>query len=159
MMPPMGKRANGEGLLRQRPNGSWECRITYEDLDIGQRQRLSVYAPTAKAARAKAKKAQERIHAGAPVRVCDQGPDARRHMPRLWSSNAAAQRPERSGCVRLRTQTPHLDGQISSAGLNSRVQISRKAARFGAFPICDTVAGLRLRSSRCCAQVSQARQL
>jgi integrase len=67
-MPPMGKRANGEGLLRQRPNGSWECRITYEDPDTGQRQRLSFYAPTAKAARAKAKKAQERIDAGAPVR-------------------------------------------------------------------------------------------
>jgi integrase len=64
----MGKRANGEGLLRQRPNGSWECRITYKDPDTGQGQRLSFYAPTAKAARAKAKKAQERIDGGAPVR-------------------------------------------------------------------------------------------
>jgi hypothetical protein len=34
-----------------------------------------------------------------------------------------------------------------------------KSGAFRAFPICDTVAGLRLRSSRCCAQVSQARQL
>jgi hypothetical protein len=68
MMPPVGKRANGEGLLRQRPNGSWECRITYEDPDTGQRQRLLFYAATPKAARAKAKKAQERIDAGAPVR-------------------------------------------------------------------------------------------
>jgi integrase len=64
----MSKRANGEGLLRQRPNGSWECRITYQDPDTGERRRLSFYAPTAKAARAKAKKAQQRIDAGAPVR-------------------------------------------------------------------------------------------
>ena len=65
---PVSKRANGEGLLRQRPNGTWECRLTIVDPETGFRQRLSFYAPTAKAARAKAKKAQERVDAGAPVR-------------------------------------------------------------------------------------------
>jgi hypothetical protein len=46
----MGKRANGEGNVYQRSNGSWEARMTYVDPETG-RRRLSFYAKTAKAAR------------------------------------------------------------------------------------------------------------
>jgi integrase len=65
---PVSKRANGEGMLRQRPNGGWECRIRYEDPETGQRRRKSFYGKTAKEARAAAKEAQDRLDAGAPVK-------------------------------------------------------------------------------------------
>jgi integrase len=64
----MGKRANGEGNVYQRANGTWEARLTYTDPDTGQRRRMSFYAKTAKAARAEMRKARERLDAGAPVK-------------------------------------------------------------------------------------------
>ena len=47
----MGKRANGEGNVYQRANGTWEARMTYVDPETGERRRVSFYAKTAKAAR------------------------------------------------------------------------------------------------------------
>ena len=65
----MGKRrANHEGGLTQRADGRWEARLSYVDAETGERQRLSFYAPTAKAAAAKMKKARERLDAGSPVK-------------------------------------------------------------------------------------------
>jgi integrase len=64
----MGRRANGEGSVRKRPNGTWEARLTYDDLDTGQRRRQSFYGPTAKAARDAMKRGRERLDAGAPVK-------------------------------------------------------------------------------------------
>ncbi len=64
----MGKRANGEGSVRQRANGRWEARLTYTDDETGQTKRASFYGATAKAARAEMKKARNRLDAGAPVK-------------------------------------------------------------------------------------------
>ena len=65
----MGKRrANHEGGLTQRADGRWEARLSYVDAETGERQRLSFYAPSAKAAAAKMKKARERLDAGSPVK-------------------------------------------------------------------------------------------
>jgi integrase len=60
------KRANGEGTVRQRANGGWEARLTFSDTDTGRVERMSFYAPTAKAARAKMKAARERVEEGKP---------------------------------------------------------------------------------------------
>ncbi|MGO9034136.1 hypothetical protein [Mycobacterium sp.] len=43
----MGKRANGEGNVYQRANGTWEAGITFVDPDTGQRKPQSFYGPTA----------------------------------------------------------------------------------------------------------------
>jgi integrase len=63
----MGKRASGEGSVRQRPNGLWEARLSYVDPVSGQRRSASFYATTAEAARAELDKARSRIRTQAPV--------------------------------------------------------------------------------------------
>lgn len=64
----MTKRASGEGSIRQRPNGTWEARITYIDPATGDRKSHSVYAKTAEAVRDKLDQARDRIKEHAPVR-------------------------------------------------------------------------------------------
>lgn len=64
----MSKRANGEGTVRQRPNGTWEARLAYTDPITDTRKRMSFYGPTAAAVRAKLKDAQARLAAEEPVR-------------------------------------------------------------------------------------------
>ncbi len=64
----MGKRANGEGNVYQRANGTWEARFSYLDPDTGARRRVSFYGPSAKAVRDQLKTAQERLDGGAPVK-------------------------------------------------------------------------------------------
>ena len=64
----MAKRANGEGNVYQRANGTWEARFSYLDPATGARRRISFYGPTAKAVRDKLKTARERLDAGAPVK-------------------------------------------------------------------------------------------
>jgi integrase len=64
----MSKRANGEGSVRQRANGTWEARLTYIDPETGRVERASFYGPTAKAVRKKMKDAQDRLDDGAPVK-------------------------------------------------------------------------------------------
>lgn len=63
----MAKRANGEGTVRQRSNGTWEARLTYIDPQTGRQERRSFYGKTAREVRSKMKAARERIEAGAPV--------------------------------------------------------------------------------------------
>lgn len=62
----MSKRSNGEGNLRQRPNGSWEARISYVDETTGKRKRVSFYGRTKREVRDKLKEAVDRIDSGAP---------------------------------------------------------------------------------------------
>jgi integrase len=64
----MAKRANGEGNIYQRANGTWEARFSYLDPDTGVRRRVSFYGPSTKAVRDKLKTARERLDAGAPVK-------------------------------------------------------------------------------------------
>jgi integrase len=64
----MSKRANGEGNVYRRANGTWEARMTYVDAATGRRTRVSFYAATQAAARQKMKDARGRLDRGAPVR-------------------------------------------------------------------------------------------
>ena len=50
------KRANGEGTVRQRPNGLWEGRVSYVDPVTDQRKSASVYGATAADCRRELKK-------------------------------------------------------------------------------------------------------
>lgn len=63
----MAQRASGEGSIRQRPNGSWEARLSYRDPDTGTMKTVSLYAKTAEAVRDKLNEAGERIKEDAPV--------------------------------------------------------------------------------------------
>jgi len=64
----MSKRANGEGNIRQRPNGKWEGRITYLDPATDKRRSVSVYADTATACRRELKKVRDRLDQGQPAK-------------------------------------------------------------------------------------------
>lgn len=64
----MTKRGSGEESIRQRPNGTWEARISYVDPATRQRRSHSVYAATAELARDKLDEARDRIKEQAPVR-------------------------------------------------------------------------------------------
>ena len=68
----MSKRSNGEGTVRQRPNGTWEARLSYIDPQTGKRRRASFYGPTAEAVRDDLDSARDRIKAQAPVRDSSQ---------------------------------------------------------------------------------------
>ena len=62
----MAKRANGEGNVYQRANGTWEARFSYLDPDTGVRRRVSFYGPSAKAVRDKLKTARNGWTPGHP---------------------------------------------------------------------------------------------
>jgi len=64
----VSKRSNGEGSVRQRPNGTWEARLSYLDPVTDTRRSVSFYGPTAEAVREELKNARERLEANAPVR-------------------------------------------------------------------------------------------
>lgn len=64
----MTRRANGEGSVRQRANGTWEARLSFTDTETGRVERVSFYASTAKGVRAKMNAARGRLEAGAPVK-------------------------------------------------------------------------------------------
>jgi integrase len=60
------RRGNGEGNVYQRSKDLWEARVRYTDPDTGDTKRLSVYGTTAPKARAKLKKARDRLEEGLP---------------------------------------------------------------------------------------------
>lgn len=60
----MAKRANGEGSVRQRPNGRWEGRVSYIDPATEKRRSVSVYGATAAEARRELKKVRARLDDG-----------------------------------------------------------------------------------------------
>ena len=68
----MAKRAHGEGTIRRPRQELWEARISYIDPVSGRQRRVSLYAPTAEAARDKLDEARDRIKAEAPVRDSSQ---------------------------------------------------------------------------------------
>lgn len=61
----MGKRSNGEGTVRQRPDGRWEARISYRDHD-DKIVRRSFYGKTASAVRQKMRSALDRVEQDLP---------------------------------------------------------------------------------------------
>ncbi|NAZ74942.1 tyrosine-type recombinase/integrase [Kineococcus sp. T13] len=63
----MSKRANGEGTLFKRKDGSWQGAVSYID-DTGARKRWTVYGKTQAEARTKLREARERLDAGHPVK-------------------------------------------------------------------------------------------
>ena len=62
------RRGNGEGSIYRRPDGSYEGKVSVTDPVNGTRKRVSVYAETAPAVRAKMRALRSRVDAGAPVR-------------------------------------------------------------------------------------------
>jgi hypothetical protein len=62
------KRANGEGNVRQRPNGTWEGRLSYIDPATDKRRSTSVYAATAAECRRELRKVRRRIEDGKPAK-------------------------------------------------------------------------------------------
>jgi integrase len=68
----MTKRARGEGSIRQRPNGTWEARLSYPHPETGLLQSVSLYGKTAEDVRDKLDQARDRIKDEAPVRDSSQ---------------------------------------------------------------------------------------
>lgn len=62
------RRADGEGTVRQRPDGRWEARLRYTDPITGQRRQASFYGSTADLARAELDKARDRVKVEAPLK-------------------------------------------------------------------------------------------
>src|SRR5687768_12514967 len=60
--PRRGKRPNGDGSYRERPDGTWECRIT---LDDGRRK--SIYGRTLAECRSKRQQAERDIERGLDI--------------------------------------------------------------------------------------------
>jgi hypothetical protein len=73
------RRGNREGSLYRRPDGRWQARISYIDPATGKPKRISVYADSAPAARAKLKAARERLDAGAPPPATPPAPSPPRY--------------------------------------------------------------------------------
>jgi integrase len=63
----MAKRANGEGSIFRRKDGTWSAELSYRD-DYGTVKRRTVYGRTQAEVRAKFRDARERIESGAPVK-------------------------------------------------------------------------------------------
>ena len=63
----VARRANGEGSVFRRKDGSWSAELSYRD-DHGTLRRRTVYGRTQAAVRAKLRDARERIESGAPVK-------------------------------------------------------------------------------------------
>ena len=63
----MAKRANGEGSIFKRKDGTWSAELSYRD-DYGALKRRTVYGRTQADVRTKFRDARERIESGAPVR-------------------------------------------------------------------------------------------
>ena len=58
------KRSNGEGTLRRRPNGLWECSMMVGYKDDGTRRYKSFYGKSQKEARGKAETYKQEVAAG-----------------------------------------------------------------------------------------------
>jgi len=83
----MSKRANGEGNVRQRPNGTWESRLSYIDPVTDKHRSVSVYAPTATECRQKLKDLRKRIDEGKPAK---DSPDTVATWLKRWRESSLA---------------------------------------------------------------------
>ncbi len=63
----MARRANGEGSIFKRKDGTWSAELSYRD-DHGTLKRRTVYGRTQAEVRTKFRDARERIESGAPVK-------------------------------------------------------------------------------------------
>jgi integrase len=63
----MAKRANGEGSIFRRKDGTWSAELSYRD-DYGTLKRRTVYGATQAEVRVKLREARARIESGAPVK-------------------------------------------------------------------------------------------
>jgi hypothetical protein len=63
----MAKRANGEGSIFRRKDGTWSAEASYRD-DDGRHKRRTVYGRTQAEVRAKLDEIRERLEAGAPIK-------------------------------------------------------------------------------------------
>lgn len=59
-----GKRSNGEGTLRKRPNGLWECTMMVGYQEDGKRRYKSFYGKSQKEAKDKAEAYRQEVAAG-----------------------------------------------------------------------------------------------
>lgn len=105
----MAKRANGEGNVRQRPNGRWEGRVSYVDPATEKRKSVSVYGDTASDCRKELKKVRERIEAGQPAK---DAPDTVASWLAQWreSSLAASDRKATTKSLYGSLSRKHLEG-------------------------------------------------
>ena len=89
----MAKRANGEGNVRQRPNGAWEGRVSYVDPVTDKRRSVSVYAATAAECRTRSEEGpQARSRDGRPAK---DAPDTVGSWLASWrESSLAASEPQ-----------------------------------------------------------------
>lgn len=83
----MSKRANGEGNVRQRPNGTWEGRVSYVDRATDRRRSVSVYGATAAECRRELKKVRQRIEDGKPAK---DAPDTVASWLEQWRESSLA---------------------------------------------------------------------
>ncbi|KKB99594.1 tyrosine-type recombinase/integrase [Mycolicibacter arupensis] len=105
----MSKRANGEGSVRQRPNGRWEGRISYVDPATDRRKSMSVYGATAAECRRELKKVRQRIDEGKPAK---DAPDTVASWLKRWrdSSLAASDRKATTKALYGSLSRKHLEG-------------------------------------------------
>lgn len=114
----MAKRANGEGSVRQRPNGRWEGRVSYIDPATEKRRSVSVYGATAAEARRELKKVRERLDDGKPAK---DAPDTVASWLERWreSSLAASDRRATTKSLYASLSRKHLeDGNIGRKRLD-----------------------------------------
>lgn len=83
----MSKRANGEGNVRQRPNGRWEGRVSYIDPVTDRRKSVSVYGATAAECRKELKRVRGRIEDGKPAK---DAPDTVASWLERWRESSLA---------------------------------------------------------------------
>lgn len=105
----MSKRANGEGNVRQRPNGRWEGRVSYVDPATDKRKSVSVYGATDKECRAELKKVRQRIEEGKPAK---DSADTLASWLKTWreSSLAASTRKPTTKALYGSLSRKHLEG-------------------------------------------------
>ncbi|MHA3021263.1 tyrosine-type recombinase/integrase [Mycobacterium sp. BMJ-28] len=83
----MSKRANGEGNVRQRPNGRWEGRISYVDPVTEKLKSVSVYGASAAECRKELKQVRGRIEDGKPAK---DAPDTVASWLAQWRASSLA---------------------------------------------------------------------
>lgn len=105
----MGKRANGEGSVRQRANGRWEGRVSYVDPATDERRSVSVYGATDAECRKELKKVRQRIDEGKPAK---DAPDTVASWLKRWreSSLAASDRKATTKALYGLLSRKHLEG-------------------------------------------------
>lgn len=107
----MGKRANGEGSVRQRANGRWEGRVSFVDPVTDKRRSVSVYGDTAAACRAELRKVRRRVEEGKPAK---DAPDTVGSWLKAWreSSLLASDRKATTKSLYDALSRKHLEGNI-----------------------------------------------